>query len=581
MRAGWEQAYTRAGQIAAAASPLGADERSWEFVAVRGILAVALQSLGEQSGDGPLTVRLGSVLWHLARSDTGVRGLAEPLVGPQLAAAIAPGPTPEIYRGDAVTETWLWLTRPGPAPSGNGVESRRWGGMTRGLARGSTEPAVTVARDLTIDVVHHALEKERTGLPNGTVIQVVGDVYDGRRGTVLGAAWKLDDRRRDIEHSDLPSGYEVRLSAVGTDESVDVVLRPSMTQAVLDEAAWEQGHQDAYREGSWPRVQRLAWALTKYRIGYDPADLSRAERPEDPEETRRRREVWMPASTLLALALWRAARFEALLVDEVPLPRALWWLGGGLHAGLYDEPLPEWSPALVGGWARVQQSGDKLMYSARSIVERNMVSVVYANRLEETADGSLLPPVLLGDRCRALAAAPYRDGQPPRWAEEVEYAGRAVAEASECWRAGTWTPGEAVAAVAAVLYPTLRAEPDAPEMPEGVEGPAWIQRVVHLVHVHTTISTVQHHHQGDAELSPHPRHRFGLALGLAHNALDNICPAGRELESLWAGRQVGVASWERTRVPVAVREHIIALEDLVHDLCLLCFEVSGLPGEEV
>ncbi|MFB7512876.1 hypothetical protein [Streptomyces sp. NPDC056144] len=41
--------------------------------------------------------------------------------------------------------------------------------------------------------------------------------------------------------------------------------------------AWEATHEQEYDERAWPGVQRLAWALTKRHIGYDPADIERIE----------------------------------------------------------------------------------------------------------------------------------------------------------------------------------------------------------------------------------------------------------------------------------------------------------------
>ncbi|GAA2673570.1 hypothetical protein GCM10009864_50310 [Streptomyces lunalinharesii] len=46
-----------------------------------------------------------------------------------------------------------------------------------------------------------------------------------------------------------------------------------------------------------------------------------------PEAAAERTRTWLPASRLLALALWRAGRDADLLVDDIPLHRALWWLG--------------------------------------------------------------------------------------------------------------------------------------------------------------------------------------------------------------------------------------------------------------
>ncbi|MFD8386978.1 hypothetical protein ACFV2X_52315, partial [Streptomyces sp. NPDC059679] len=78
---GWDQAFTRAGAIAGADHPGGPDDTVWDFVAARGIIAIVLQALGDQTPDGPESVSLGSALWHLAQGPGTVRELAEPLVG--------------------------------------------------------------------------------------------------------------------------------------------------------------------------------------------------------------------------------------------------------------------------------------------------------------------------------------------------------------------------------------------------------------------------------------------------------------------------------------------------------------------
>ncbi|MGW9454224.1 hypothetical protein [Streptomyces sp. NPDC055632] len=213
--------------------------------------------------------------------------------------------------------------------------------------------------------------------------------------------------------------------------------------------AWEAAHEREYDEGAWPRVRRLAWALTKRHIGYDPGDIERIEEDggvivDDPAGREERRTKWMPASMLLALALWRAARTDQILVDEVALDRPLWWLGGARHQDLYTEPLPKWPTGVPGGWDRVQRREAQLLEPARWIAAWHLLQDETENHeLLDTPDGTPPPPLLLGDRCRALASGPYRDGHWPRWADTVEYAVNGLTWAASELRAGLWTPGPA------------------------------------------------------------------------------------------------------------------------------------------
>lgn len=348
---------------------------------------------------------------------------------------------------------------------------------------------------------------------------------------------------------------------------------------------WEALHAQAYGEDSWTRVQRLAWALTKRTIGYDPGDIERIEEDGEiadvgPVAREERLTRWMPAAQLLALSVWRAARSEGVLVDDVALHRPLWWLGGARHGELYADPLPEWTPALSGSWRRLQEREGMLLEPARSIATWHLRRHLEENRyLADSADGTPELPLLLGDRCRALASGPYRDGRSPRWAGAVDYAQNGIRWASDELRAGLWEPGPAARHAAAALHPSLAAMPDAPPLPEEVTEVAWIQRAVRLAHLYATIGTVQDHHGRSGELDAHPRQPFGDALAGAATALREIQPGVRELEALWHHRGTGVALWERAHLPVAVREHILALESLISALCTLCFDMIVDPDE--
>ncbi|MFE3629390.1 hypothetical protein [Streptomyces goshikiensis] len=343
-------------------------------------------------------------------------------------------------------------------------------------------------------------------------------------------------------------------------------------------AAWEPAHRQAYREGSWKRVGRLAWALTKRHIGYDPGDVEAIEENggssvEDPEKSQQRLVRWMPAAQLLALALWRAARDADVLVEAVPLERALWWLGGARHNDLYADPLPAWPSGLPGRWGRTRGRED-LMESARQVVTWHLMQDRAENlALADTEDGTDDVPLLLGDRCRALASGPYRDGHKARWVDSVHFATRDVGWASAELRAGLWRPGSQALHAAQALHPSLAAAPDAPALPKEITGVAWIQRVVRLAHLRSAIETVQDHHGRADELDPHPARPFGSALASVACALSQIDATARDLEVLWAVRETGVALWERAHLPIPIREHIIALEEVVAAASGLCFDM--------
>ncbi|MER5781261.1 hypothetical protein ABT104_05960 [Streptomyces mobaraensis] len=350
---------------------------------------------------------------------------------------------------------------------------------------------------------------------------------------------------------------------------------------------WEARHRQAYGEDPWTRVQRLTWVLTRRAIGWDPADTERIEEDGgvilDPPEARRERLTrWMPAARLLALAVWRAARESQVLVDDVPLDRPLWWLGGARHGDLYTDPLPHWTSSLPGGWGRVRQREDQLLESAQWVATWHLMQDLRENEaLADSDDGTPPAALLLGDRCRALASGPYRDGHRPRWVGTVDFAVEALAWASEELRAGLWPPGPAARHAAAALHPSLTAAPDAPPLPAGVSGATWIQRAVRLAHLHATITVVVDHHGASGELSAHPRYPFGSALAAAMVALWEITATVRELEELWGRRDdsVGVAAWERAHVPIAIREHVLALETMVTSLSALCFDMNIDPDE--
>ncbi|QHC26406.1 hypothetical protein [Streptomyces sp. GS7] len=325
----------------------------------------------------------------------------------------------------------------------------------------------------------------------------------------------------------------------------------------------------------------MAWQLTQRRIGYSPGDMDAYEAGEHtPEAASERRRTWLPASRLLALALWRAAHDAGLLVDDVPVTRALWWMGGARADDLFTQPLPPWDDGVVGNWARVQEQYMAMEDAARDVVAWHTMAEAAESRPYADSDNTMPSPVmLLGARCRTIAAGPYQDGKPPRWQAAETFASERLDAAFVGLRSGLWLPDDDVRKAAGVLHPTLAAGPDveSPPLPDGHSNPLWIQRLTHTEHVHTTIRSVLNHYDGKAGLAAHSP--FGYALRATLAALADILPTATELERLWAHRGGTVGQWERARVPRALRQHVVALEKLISELCCLT-ELLADPDEQ-
>lgn len=135
----WDQAYARAEAVTATDQPV---RDSWDFVGVRGILAVVLAALGPNA-------KPGSVVWHLGQGPAHVRELAAAVVGPQLAAATDIDPA-TVDMALPQIETWVWLTRTWP-PDGP------WG-MARGIARGLPDPAVDLLTEWALQAAETELD---------------------------------------------------------------------------------------------------------------------------------------------------------------------------------------------------------------------------------------------------------------------------------------------------------------------------------------------------------------------------------------------------------------------------------------
>ncbi|MDF3142146.1 MULTISPECIES: hypothetical protein [unclassified Streptomyces] len=148
---GWEQALARAGRIGAAGQPPAlCTELHWDYVGIRGVLAVVLQALAQQTGRAPENVPLEELQQHCERGPGHIRDLAVTLVGEDLAYSLDTRPeAPVPAAGDPPGAMWLWLTRLWPPEPPDDVDdlppSRprpRWDGMSRGIARGNPGAAV-------------------------------------------------------------------------------------------------------------------------------------------------------------------------------------------------------------------------------------------------------------------------------------------------------------------------------------------------------------------------------------------------------------------------------------------------------
>ncbi|MFE7268542.1 hypothetical protein ACFU9B_42335 [Streptomyces sp. NPDC057592] len=148
---GWAQALARAGQITAVLQPPAAcTDRHWDFVGIRGVLAIALQALSVQSGRAPENVSLADLVEHCARGAGHVRDLAVAVVGERLALSLDSAPdAPVPTAADPPLATWLWLTRLWPPAAPDDIDGllparppQRWDGMVRGIARRSPGAAI-------------------------------------------------------------------------------------------------------------------------------------------------------------------------------------------------------------------------------------------------------------------------------------------------------------------------------------------------------------------------------------------------------------------------------------------------------
>lgn len=218
----WTKAVERADQIAASGRQ-PAD--TWDGRAIRGVLAVTLAALSKRQNRSVADVEIGSVLWHLDQGPSMVYEL-----GAEMGFA-AEGAQPE-----AAAVEWAWLIRRWPeAPA-----RANSGGLPRGIARGSSLPAVDVVTSWAGAAAQAVLTAMRpAGLAPRTRVRVTGGEDEGRSGEVVATAWLMDDEQRTVKPGP-PPGYEVVLSVPGQDGPRRAVMA-TLAGAVRIEAPGQQG----------------------------------------------------------------------------------------------------------------------------------------------------------------------------------------------------------------------------------------------------------------------------------------------------------------------------------------------------
>ncbi|MEU9700242.1 hypothetical protein [Streptomyces sp. NPDC047981] len=226
----WSEAVRRATDATAADQPGGMDEQCWDDVAMRGIVATVLYALHLRERRPVDAIGWPAVLWQL-RDDERVTELVTtvlPRAGHDLSRTAAPG--------DPVTECWRWLTRTwdphAPVKSAvlqpalsHGAHSGwvpdapepRWGGMSRGIARGLPDPALEVCTQWAAGVVQRQMITEQ-GHRALDRVKVTSGAFTGHRGYVRDVGWFFDDATETVHG---PAGYAVDLDDVEGTRDID------------------------------------------------------------------------------------------------------------------------------------------------------------------------------------------------------------------------------------------------------------------------------------------------------------------------------------------------------------------------
>ncbi|MFJ7205962.1 hypothetical protein ACIQWR_20800 [Streptomyces sp. NPDC098789] len=360
---------------------------------------------------------------------------------------------------------------------------------------------------------------------------------------------------------------------------------------------WERRNEAAYGAVAWRRAVLNCGALVVWHTGFDnrtpPGPRGpRPGRPDAPgaaEFTSR----WMPVVALLALAACRVAREADVLVDDVELLALFGRVDGPRTDSLYRGPLETGEPrgrteagwrALVGGSERGRRAREVLgVHVTAHLAEEHDEQARHEEHArrdeqdERTPEGAEPLPLLLGDRARAVRAAGVAD-LAPQWAGDVAGARARIERLDAALRAGLWTPTPEHRAYALILHRTLVAPPDYPGLPDGSAGPAWVQRVLRMPHVHATVVTLTDlpafARFGPAGPAEDP---LAEAVGaVAHDAVHSLVGTADDLERLWAARppDLPVALWERAHLPPPVRAQIVAVERVTHELAMILFDIA-------
>ncbi|MFE4637256.1 hypothetical protein ACFRJ1_28295 [Streptomyces sp. NPDC056773] len=344
---------------------------------------------------------------------------------------------------------------------------------------------------------------------------------------------------------------------------------------MVDGQDWERRNETAYGTVAWRRAVLTCGALVVWHTGYDnradPGPTGpRPGRPDAPDGARFTSQ-WMPVVALLALAACRAARAADVLVDDVELPRLADWVDGSHTGELHRGPLETGEPPgrTEEGWLGLIGDENRRR-RARQVLEAHAAAhAAEEGDPEEAREGT--EPVLLtiGDRARSVRAAGIAD-LAPEWAGDVARASARIDRLEAALSNGLWRPGRRHRAFAGILHPTLVATPDHPGLPAGEPGPLWVQRVLKMPHIRSTVLTLTELPEF-ATLAPEQDAGDPLAdaVGaLAHHAVHSLAKPAADLEHLWTARPPDrpVALWERAHVPAPLRRQILAVEQVTREL---------------
>jgi hypothetical protein len=160
---------------------------SWDDVAVRGILAVAIAGCAIRDSRPAEQVTWPTVLAALLTDDRLQESAAR-----AVASDVDPLPPQEWMipgGGDSTPSLqWRWLTRRWDPEASH----QRWDGLPRAIARGLPDPAIQVCHGWAVNAVSRAVEEERGALPRRQPVQILHGDLAGARGWVEGPSWYVD-----------------------------------------------------------------------------------------------------------------------------------------------------------------------------------------------------------------------------------------------------------------------------------------------------------------------------------------------------------------------------------------------------